>query len=317
MKMEKVTVIIPLHNGQSTIADTLSCVFAQKTKIDQLIIIDDNSCDESLKIVKNVIHGKNIKATIIKNKHNIGLANSYNLGIKKVEGNLIVTIHQDVIFDNEALGMLIRPFKDKTVVASSHIVAHPQKVWNEYNFWQKALFSRLLNNEYSGIDGKFDCFKKEALDIIGGFDGITFLKAGEDGDIVHRLKKIGSIAKTNARIIHIHGKDKNFTILKYIYKHAQYAQAQGAMLRKFGVSDFMSFVKAFFREILLATLLIPYIRYLGLVLIILYSIKYTYAMFTKTKIELKTLFLPFINIALLFVSSYYSISGYIYGKEKI
>jgi len=233
------------------------------------------------------------------------------------DSSLIITMHSDVVLAKKAIEKLVTPFKDSEVVASYHVVNHPFDIWEKYNFWQKCFFSRLVGKKFSGLDGKFDCFRREAILKIGLFDSQTFFRAGEDGDIVIRLKKIGKVIKTGAEIVHLHDMDPGFGIKKIIYKQAQYSEAQGVHLRKGQITTPKQFIKAFFREILLLSLLIPYLNQLSIFLIVFYAFSYSWAMFKYEHSNPKIMLLPFLNIYLLFVSFFYSIEGFISGRQRI
>lgn len=318
----KVSVIIPVHNAESTILKTLKSLVNQKKHFDELIIVNDFSQDKSISIANCFLSKEHLKYKIINHEKIEGLSASYNKGIKKARGELVITMHADVILEPEALPLLISPLiNNKKVVATYHQAVYPLSVWKKYPFWQKCLFSRLVGKNHFGLDGKFDCFRRLSLLDIGLFDGKTFKKAGEDSDIVYRLRQKGKIVKTEAKIIHIHNASPKFSLRDYIYKHKQYAEAQGALLRHrryFGISDI---IKSFFREFLLTALLLSLISPYSLVVMVILVSAYTY-FYTKLvyQYEIKNLrivILPFINFYLLFISLIYSLKGFMYGKQQI
>lgn len=311
-----VSVIVPLYNGESTIKKTLESLLNQTAKFDELIIVNDASTDKSFESVQNYLDNR-LACKIINHEKNIGLAETYNGAIQISKGELIVTLHQDVVLSEDSLKKLIAPFEDDRVVASSHVVEHPMKIWNTYNFWQKCFFARQSGKKQHGIDGKFDCFRKKALEKAGLFDGLHFRSAGEDADMVSKLKKIGKISDTEAKIIHLHKIDSNFSWKDIIWKQAQYSEAQGALLARGRILNVVSFARSFFRELLILALAVPYLRILSLALIVLYAFLYTKLVFEKEYRDKRILILPFFNIFLLFVSLAYSIRGFIYGKQRI
>jgi len=312
----KISVVVPAYNGESTIKKTLESLMRQTKKFDELIIVDDASIDNSAQCIKDFF-GANNEYKLISNEKQLGLAATYNRGIRASKGDLIVTLHQDIILENESLKELVKPFGDDRVAAASHIVVHPLKIWNKYNFWQKCFFARLAGKDFSGIDGKFDCFRKSALERVGLFDEVHFQTAGEDGDMVYRLKKIGRVVDTKAKIIHLHKIDPKFSWRDIIRKQKQYSEAQGALLTRGRIRGIRSLIKSFFRELMLLALFVPYLRIFSMFLIILYSFLYTKIVFVKEYRNKRILILPFFNIFLLFVSLIYSLKGFIYGKQRV
>lgn len=312
----RISIIIPVYNGESTIKETLKSLMRQTKKFDELIIIDDASTDKSVKCIRDFL-GARREYKLFCNENRLGLAGSYNKGIRASRGDLIVTLHQDVILKNESLKELVKPFGDDRIVAAGHVVTHPLEIWEKYNFWQKCFFARLVDKDFSGIDGKFDCFRRSALEKVGLFDETHFKTAGEDGDMVYRLKKIGRVVDTKAKIIHLHEIDPEFSWRDIVYKQAQYSEAQGALLARSRVRSARSFGKSFFRELMLLGLIFPYLRIFSLVLILIYSFLYTKIVFTKEYKDKRVLILMFFNMFLLFVSLIYSLKGFIYGEQEI
>lgn len=312
----RISVIMPVRGGKSTLKKTLKSLLAQSKKFDELIVVDDESKDDSLETIENTLHGKQ-NCRITQNEKQLGLAATYNKGIKMAKSDLIVTLHQDILLEKDALEKLIEPFADEKVVASTHIVSHPLSIWNKYNFCQKVFFSRLAGKYFSGIDGKFDAFRKSALEKVGLFDAVHFRTAGEDGDIVWKLKKIGRIAETEAKIVHLHKIDPNFSWKDIVRKQAQYSEAQGTLLARGRIRNITRFGKTFFREMLLVGLFVPYVWTLSAALIVVYSFFYTKLVFQKEHGNKRILLLPFFNVFLLFVSLIFSTKGFFYGKQKI
>jgi len=317
-----ISIIIPIYNGEKTINESLDSLFKQdyinkNFKSVEIIVINDNSTDNSFSLVKDYFFRKNIENKILSNKKNLGLAANYNIGIEISKGDYVITMHQDVILKENALTQLLSAIDEEKAQAAFHYVDHPREIWEKYNFWQKCLFSRLLDKRFYGLDGKFDIFRRKTLHDVGMFDCLTFRTAGEDGDIIRKIEAVGIIKKTEAGIIHIHENNPNYRLKSYLLKHAQYSEAQGALYRKHGIRNITEFFRAFFREFLLLMLLVPYLRFISILLILIYSFYYTKNVYSSESNNPRIFILPFINISLLFISFFYSIKGFATGKQKL
>lgn len=316
----RISIIMPVYKGESTIIETLDSLICQSIPFSELLIFNDGSPDNSALIITEYLKKKKIRnSKLINHKKPIGLAATYNEGIRLSKFELVVTMHQDVILMRNSLERLVKPFEknDPKIVASYHVVLHPIAVWNKYNFWQKVFFSRLVNRKFYGLDGKFDCFRKSAVKQVGYFDSQHFRTAGEDGEMVSKLKKIGTLIATESKIIHLHQNDNNFSAKDIIKKQGQYSEAQGVMLRRGVVKSPKQIISAFFRELLLFSLLVPYVRIISICLIVLYSLGYTWRAIRKEWKNPRVIILPFLNVTLLFVSLYFSVKGLINGKQKV
>jgi glycosyltransferase involved in cell wall biosynthesis len=88
----KVSVIMPNFNGIKFIEYSIFSVIHQTYTNWELIIIDDCSTDNSIKII-NQFTDTRIK--LLKNPRNIGAANSRNKGIEYASGDVITFLDSD------------------------------------------------------------------------------------------------------------------------------------------------------------------------------------------------------------------------------
>jgi glycosyltransferase involved in cell wall biosynthesis len=326
MEKYKIAVIIPIRNAQTTILETLGSLVKQAFLFNQLIIVNDASADRSMELVANFLDEKrdffeknNIGIEIVNHNKSKGLAGTYNDGIKSSLCELVVTLHSDVILDDNSLQKLAQPFfleDQERIVASYHVSRHPFEIWDKYNFWQKCFFARKVGIKEEGLDGKFDCFRKAALLAIGLFDAETYKNAGEDGDVVSKLKKIGKVVRTDAEIIHLHSMDPKFSFKDILKKQKQYSEAQGILLRRNRIANPASMPKMFFRELLVISLFVPYLNILSALAIVIYSFMYTKLIFLKEYKNPRIFLLPFLNIYLLFVSFAYLAKGFVRNRQS-
>ncbi len=93
--MAKVSVIIPTYNVQKYIAACLDSVLAQTEKDLEIIVVDDKSCDKTVKIVNQYQekYPNKIKLLVQKEKHGAGGAR--NQGLKIASGKYIGFIDGD------------------------------------------------------------------------------------------------------------------------------------------------------------------------------------------------------------------------------
>lgn len=97
--MKKISVIMPVYNGEKHIEQTLLSVINQTLINDiELIIINDGSTDNSLSILEE--YKKKYSDTIVLiNKENTGVSDSRNIGIKTAKGQYITFIDSDDIYE--------------------------------------------------------------------------------------------------------------------------------------------------------------------------------------------------------------------------
>ena len=96
----KVSIISPLYNRERYILRLLKCIQSQTFKNLEIILIDDCSMDESVKIIEENIKIDN-RIKLIKNKKNKGTFISRNIGVLYSKGKyLIIPDPDDIISKN-------------------------------------------------------------------------------------------------------------------------------------------------------------------------------------------------------------------------
>ena len=88
MNKKTISVIMSIKDNEETLEDSIKSVLSQTYEDFEFLILDDNSIDNSYKILKkNEIKDSRIK--IFKNKDNLGLTKSLNYLIKEAKGSFI------------------------------------------------------------------------------------------------------------------------------------------------------------------------------------------------------------------------------------
>lgn len=100
--MPLVSVVIPNYNGQEVIQNCLASVFDCGYENLQVIIVDDSSSDDSVKIVTKFSQVK-----IIRNDRNLGFARTVNTGIRAAEGTIIAILNMDTVVRKNWLAGLV------------------------------------------------------------------------------------------------------------------------------------------------------------------------------------------------------------------
>lgn len=105
-----VSIICPMHNGAKFVDETISCVLSQTYPDFELLIVDDNSTDNTVELIKKY-DDKRIKLFV--NEENKGAAYSRNLAISKAQGKYIAFLDGDDLWINNKLEEQIRFMEEK------------------------------------------------------------------------------------------------------------------------------------------------------------------------------------------------------------
>lgn len=108
----RLSIIIPNYNGSKTIEKCIDSVYAQKIKIEQLIVVDDASTDNSVGLVKD----KFPEVRVIEHSRNYGVAKARNDGIKNSDGDLLLFVDSDVYLSNSCIEEMLKYVNEFDIV---------------------------------------------------------------------------------------------------------------------------------------------------------------------------------------------------------
>jgi len=100
---QKVSTIIVTCNSGRYLSDCLTSLAAATDDMDhELIVSDNHSTDNSLKIVNDVFPS----AVIIRNSQNFGFGKACNVGARNASGEFLLFLNPDMVVDRDAIGSL-------------------------------------------------------------------------------------------------------------------------------------------------------------------------------------------------------------------
>ncbi len=302
--------------------DCLVSLRRQDYPVDEIIIIDNHSPDNSLAIAKEFKKkSPNLTIKIIRRKKTFGVSSSYNLGARLAIGDYIVTLHSDSLLPTSSeLRKLIAPFlHDPTIIASAPLTVHSYETWLKYNFWQKCLFASVVGKETPSGNGKFDCYKRAIFLGQGGFDEKRFAHTigTEDADMYLRLAKVGRVVSTRAKVIHNHSVEPQYSLKDWIARRKFLAVSYGRYLLLHS-SDLKSKLILFlFKPILALFSLLGLINPIFIVPLLIFPFLYMPKMFTtpETLRDLRIILLPLIIIFLVYYETFWELKSLFFMRE--
>jgi glycosyltransferase involved in cell wall biosynthesis len=317
----RAAIIMPINNGTTTLKEVIDSLERQKNKeiIEEIIFLDDGSNDNSSNLIAEYQKVSSYKTKLVMHAKAIGLAATYNEGVALSKSDFFITMHQDIVLqDDDSFKKITEPFlKNEKVVAAYPTLLHPYVIWENYNFWQKVLFSRHVDTRFPKFAGKFDCIKK-----IDGlrYDEKTFYTAGEDFDFENKCKSFGLVESASLGVTHIHSRDKNFSFKRLEKKEMQLAECYGVNFKRYffktSIKDIVLLVA---RPLILVGLFINFffINVLSFFALLLFVFFYTKLVYLKCYKDPRIVLLPFVNFISLTLYSIYFIKGFIWGMQRI
>lgn len=117
------SIIIPVYNGQKTIIRLLKSIQKQNICFEhEIIIIDDGSNDNTVKLVNEYIKKENVKNLKIFSQINLGVSQARNIGIDKAVGKYVMFADADDYYNEDAISEMFKYVsKDSFVMAAMKI----------------------------------------------------------------------------------------------------------------------------------------------------------------------------------------------------
>lgn len=166
-----ISVAMCTYNGEKYVREQLESIIHQTLQPDEIIICDDCSSDDCVKIINDVMCKWTGQWRLVRNKKNIGYRKNFQQAISLCHGDFIFLSDQDDVWDKEKLAVEFPYFKDKNVI----LVFHDAEIVNEklqqispsfwgtlgfkYTAFQRGDYSRLLRENL--IQGASCGFRRE------------------------------------------------------------------------------------------------------------------------------------------------------------
>lgn len=137
----KISIITVVYNNVATLGDTIESVLAQDYANIEYIIVDGQSTDGTVELVRS--YGKRIHR-FISEKDN-GLYDAINKGISLASGDVIGLLHSDDLFYKaSAVSQIVEAFQQNavdSVYADLHYV-HKDQTWKVIRNWRSGTYER-------------------------------------------------------------------------------------------------------------------------------------------------------------------------------
>ncbi|MCD4705625.1 glycosyltransferase family 2 protein, partial [bacterium] len=214
--MSKVSINLLTYNGEKYLKDCFNSILSQNYKNFALLVIDNNSSDNSSEIIKKIktkFKENQIDFRFIQNRENLGFAKGHNQAIELSDSKYVLVLNQDLILAENYLKKIIE-FMDscpKCGSATGKILRLTNgqktdiidslglKVFKNFRVVDSKAGekndNKIKNNQkIFGVSGTCPLYRKKALESIkidkDYFDS-DFGTYKEDVDLAFRLKKVG------------------------------------------------------------------------------------------------------------------------------
>ncbi|XWN36507.1 MAG: glycosyltransferase [Balneola sp.] len=192
MKKGLVSIITPVYNGEDFLDRSIKSVLSQTHQNWELLLIDDGSVDDSIRVIERYLSDERIK--LLKNESNSGIPATRNKGIENSGGEYIALLDQDDEWFPDKLQKQVQIFNEQgniygliysnlEVRYDNGDVTERKKEIEPAAAISENLELMLLRNL---ISSPTVLIKKEVLDEVGLFDN-SIKWGGDDYDLWIRI----------------------------------------------------------------------------------------------------------------------------------
>ena len=239
----KLSIVIVNYNVRYFLEQTILSVLKSVVNFDyEIFVVDNNSTDDSLKMLEQKFPAINI----IANKENVGFSKANNQAIRMASGEYILLLNPDTIIQEDTLQKCMNKMESDANIGGLGVkmydgagnflpeskrgfpsplaafakmsglakVFPKSKIFGQYHL---SFLNRDQSHEVNVLSGAFMFLRKSVLDKVGLLDEDYFMY-GKDIDLSYRIKQAGFknyyFAETS--IIHFKGESTKKGSLNYI-----------------------------------------------------------------------------------------------------
>lgn len=222
MDHKKVSLYIPCFNAEEYIKSCLDSILQQSYPIEEILVIDDASCDETVNIASQ------FPVKVIRHNENKGLAAARNTAIKNSTGDLLASLDADCTPDKDWLKNLIKNFSSEASGIGGRLLEpdldNPVNSWRAIHMNQE--WGKNSSKSVSFLFGSNNIFKKDILVKVGGYNE-SYKNNYEDVDISRRIKAAGYSLAYEPKALAYHLKKDTIFSLFNTFWNWNFAYHQG------------------------------------------------------------------------------------------
>ena len=148
----KFSIAMATFNGQSFLEQQLDSLNRQTRLPDELVIVDDNSSDQTLMTLKKFVETTLIKVRLFENEHRLGYRRNFAKAVGLCEGDVIAFCDQDDIWLPEKIATLEKLFIEdqrcSAIVHNAEIFGGKHSGKSIYKFQTERDFDEAINENY-------------------------------------------------------------------------------------------------------------------------------------------------------------------------
>jgi len=148
----KISVCLATYNGEAYLSQQLTSILNQLGKEDEVIISDDSSSDNTLKIIKDT---NDSRIKLFKDQKFQSPIRNFENALSQSSGEIIFLADQDDIWESNKIEIILKSLKDCDIVVSDCFIIDSDdniinKSFFEVNGSRPGLIKNIIKNSYLG-----------------------------------------------------------------------------------------------------------------------------------------------------------------------
>lgn len=203
--MPSFSVILVNYNGKEVVIDCIASILRSTYPDFEIIVVDNASSDDSLKLIEQNFSGKAGRLKVIKNDRNLYLAEANNIGIRNSRGDFVILLNNDTEVESDWLEQIEIVMRDASIGASQpKVICYGDRslIDNAGNYFDRLGYTHgrghleKENGQYGDVEEMFFAVgtamvvRSSVLKEVGLFDSRLLMYA-EDSDLSWRIRLKG------------------------------------------------------------------------------------------------------------------------------
>lgn len=204
------SVIMPVHNSATYIASAIESVLRQTYRNLELVVINDASTDDSLKIIQESARHCGIGVKVISFPENRGVAAARNMGLQQASGDYIAFLDSDDLWYPEKIQLQLETLRktgNDVCFVAYDMIDETGRVIKHRQVKPDTGYTDLLKENniiFSGVLGRAECIKEQRFDCRCFHEDYLFLLT-----MLQKGKRFCGINETLLQY-RVHGSGKSF-----------------------------------------------------------------------------------------------------------